>query len=185
MQTMNNRSGHSGSIIIVSPLDHAEAAFHQYNPSYVISVLDVDEPTPPAFDALPPGNHIKLIGNCAKSDAEKCRNQPTRCAKILDVARRWVKDDNKSPILIHCNEGAARSMAVAFVLMCAIEETQPEAKIAARLREAAPHADPNLLLISEADAALGRNDRMVEAILDLCPSCSTVGAPIVTLPIAA
>ncbi|MHA7872274.1 MAG: tyrosine phosphatase family protein, partial [Hyphococcus sp.] len=97
----------------------------------------------------------------------------------------WDEDAAKSPILIHCNEGAARSMAIAYILLCAIDRDHSEKDLAARLRQAAPHADPNLLLISEADAALGRDDRMVEAILDLCPSCSTAGAPVVTLPVAA
>ena len=171
-------------MIIVSSLDHAEEAFRKHNPSYVISLLDCDEPTPPVFNALPPNNHLRLIGDCAKADAppksgeNECAGGPTRCASILDVAKAWKKDDKKSPILIHCNEGAARSMAVAFILMCAIEDKQSESSIAKRLRAAAPHADPNLLLVSEADAALGRNDRMVEAVLDLCPSCTTIGAPI-------
>ncbi|MEO1243524.1 MAG: hypothetical protein AAFX54_16570 [Pseudomonadota bacterium] len=171
-------------MIIVSSLDHAVEAFRKHRPAYVVSILDVDEPTPPAFDTLPSENHIKLIGDCSRGGAD-CDGQSARCNEILDIARRWVQDGRKSPILIHCNEGAARSMAVAYIMMCAIEPAQSEKDIAARLRSAAPHADPNLLLISEADAALGRNDRMIEAILDLCPCCSTVGAPIVTLPLAA
>jgi len=166
-------------MIIVSSLDHAEEAFRKYDPSYVISLLDCDEPTPPVFDTLPENNHLRLIGDCAKGDKPKDNEDlASRCARILDVAKAWKKDDKKSPILIHCNEGAARSMAVAFILMCAIEDKQSESSIAKRLRAAAPHADPNLLLVSEADAALGRNDRMIEAVLDLCPSCTTIGAPI-------
>jgi len=172
-------------MIIVSSLEFAEEAFRQHQPAYVVSILDVDEPTPPAFDTLPPANHIKLIGNCARADDDNCGDRSKRCDKILDLAKRWSEDGKNSPILIHCNEGAARSMAVAYILMCAIDHTHCEKDIAARLRTAAPHADPNLLLVSEADAALGREDRMIEAILDLCPCCSTVATPIVTLPLAA
>ncbi len=175
-------------MIIVSSLDHAEEAFRKYDPSYVISLLDCNEPTPPVFNSLRPDNHLRLIGDCAKADAKpkdgenggenECVGEPTRCTRILDVAKAWKKDGQKSPILIHCNEGAARSMTVAFILMCAIEDKQSESSIAKRMRAAAPHADPNLLLVSEADAALGRNDRMIEAVLDLCPSCTAIGAPI-------
>ena len=172
-------------MIIVSSLDHVEEAFQKHRPAYVVSILDVDEPTPPVFDALPEGNHIKLIGNCSRAGDPACAEQPSRCDQILKLAERWSADETKAPILIHCIEGAARSMAVAYILMCAIEENAPESEIATRLRQAAPHADPNLLLISEADKALGREDRMVEAILDLCPCCSSVVAPIVTLPLAA
>ncbi len=172
-------------MIIVSSLDLAEEAFRKYRPAYVVSILDVDEPTMPFFDTVAPENHIKLIGNSARKDDINGGGQTIRCEKILDLARRWCHGGKDSTILIHCNEGAARSMAVAYILMCAIDTENCEKDIAERLRRAAPHADPNLLLISEADAALKRDDRMIDAILDLCPSCSTDSYPIVTLPCAA
>ncbi len=171
-------------MIIVSSLGHSEEAFRKYRPSHVVSILDDDEPTPPVFDTLPPENHIRLIENCSRG--ESAGSAVSRSGKLVDLARRWVENKGpKAPILIHCHLGVARSMAAAYILACTIEETRSEKEIAERLRKAAPHADPNLLLISEADALLGRNDRMVEAVLDLCPCCSTVSAPIVTLPIAA
>lgn len=172
-------------MIIVSSLDLAQEAFRQYRPAYVVSILDIDEPTMPLFDSIPAKNHIKLIGNSARSDEKNGGGKTIRCEKILDLAHRWCREDENSTILIHCNEGAARSMAVAYILMCAIDTKNCEKDIAERLRKAAPHADPNLLLVSEADAALKREDRMIDAILDLCPSCSTESYPIVTLPFAA
>ena len=171
-------------MIIVSSLGHSEEAFRKHQPSYVVSILDNDEPTPPVFDTLPPENHIRLIENCSRGAVAS--GPDTRSARLVDLARRWSNDEGpKAPILIHCHLGVARSMAAAFIILCAIEDSHSEKEIAQRLRDAAPHADPNLLLISEADSLLGRDDRMVEAVLDLCPSCATVSAPIVTLPIAA
>ena len=171
-------------MIIVSSLGHSEEAFRKYKPSHVVSILETDEPTPPVFDTLPAENHVRLIENCSRG--ENALGTVTRCKKLVDVARRWAaSDDPKAPILIHCHLGVARSMAAAYIIACTVEENCCEKELAQRLRKAAPHADPNLLLISEADALLGRDDRMVEAVLDLCPCCSTVSAPIVTLPIAA
>ena len=167
-------------MIVVSSLGQSEEAFRRYKPSHVISILDNNEASTPAFAALSPENHVKLIENC--SQAANCNNQDSRGQKLIDLARRW---DRNAPILIHCHQGVARSMAAAYIIMCVVEEGRPETEIAARLRSSAPHADPNLLLISEADAILGRNDRMIEAILDLCPCSSTVDAPIVALPVAA
>jgi len=171
-------------MIIVSSLDHAEAAFKKYAPAYVISILERDEPTPPAFDAVPEDNHLKVIEDCSRAaDVGDCEN---RCKKLLALAERWRSDpEPKAPILIHCHKGVARSMAVAYILMCAIEKGACEKAIAHRLRNAAPHADPNLMLVSEADALMDRDDRMVEAILDLCPSCGAVEKPVVVLPVAA
>ena len=182
-QMMHRSQEVSVSMIIVSSLGHSEEAFRKFRPSHVVSILDDDEPTPPVFDTLPGENHIRLIENCSRGDS--ANGAASRCSKLVDFARRWAASDSKSPILIHCHLGVARSMAAAFIIACTIEENCSEKEIAERLRKAAPHADPNLLLISEADALLGRNDRMVEAVLDLCPCCSTVSAPIVTLPIAA
>lgn len=171
-------------MIIVSSLGHSEEAFRKYRPSHVVSILDKDEPTPPVFDTLPPENHIRLIENCSRG--ENADAVDSRCSKLIDLARRWTKGGGpKAPILIHCHLGVARSMAAAYILLCTIEDNCCEKVLAERLRKAAPHADPNLLLISEADALLGRDDRMVGAVLDLCPCCATVAAPIVTLPIAA
>ena len=172
-------------MIIVSSLNHAAEAFRLYQPAYVVSILDVDEPTIPIFESLAAKDHIRLIGNSSRNDNNNSIGQSMRCEKILNLAQRWKSEKENSTILIHCNEGAARSMAVAFILMCAVDSDISEKDIAKRLREAAPHADPNLLLISEADAALKREDRMIQAILDLCPSCATGANPIVALPLAA
>lgn len=164
-------------MIIVSSFSSARNAFEKYKPGYVVSILDRDEGPAPDFNGLPTDNHIHVCGNCSSADPEQNRSR-----QLLDLAARW---DRKSPILIHCHEGVARSMAAAYILICAIEQDSCEMEIAKRLRKAAPHADPNLMLVSEADALLGRNDRMVEAILDIAPCAGAVCNDIVTLPLAA
>lgn len=169
------------SMIVVSSLSHAAEAYKRFQPSHVVSILDHEEAALPGFEGLAPENHLLLISNCSEKD--NCKESETpRCDKLITLAKNW---DHKAPVLIHCVEGVARSMAAAYIIMCAVEEGHCEKAIAERLRKAAPHADPNLLLISEADDLLQRNDRMVEAILDLHPSCNAVAQPIVTLPVAA
>ncbi|MEO1135376.1 MAG: hypothetical protein AAFW68_02055 [Pseudomonadota bacterium] len=158
--------------IIVSSLDASTDAFERHAPGFVISILDCDDPTPEPFRALPKEQHLKL--NAA-------RDESAWCPEIIAFAKRWA--DTNENILIHCHRGVARSTAIAYILMCARETETCEAKIAKRLRTAAPHADPNLLLVSEADVLLGRDDRMVGAILDMCPCSATVAAPVVTLPV--
>ncbi len=174
------------SMIIVSSLEAAPAAYKTYRPTYVISILDEREPAPPIFEALPKENHILFSEDCSRAVKEAdCVNQDGRCDRLLKLADRWLQDGNKdASILIHCHQGVARSMAVAYILMCAIEKNHCEKVIAERLRKAAPHADPNLMLISEADALLHRDDRMVEAILDLCPCSKATQTPIVAFPLA-
>lgn len=174
------------SEIIVSSLGASADAFAAHKPSHVISILDFDEPTPPEFDALDDCRHLKIIEDCnrASPDCQKTAEEE-RCKRLIDFAHCWASNGpDRKPLLIHCHQGVARSMAAAYIIMCAVEDKSCEHALARRLREAAPHADPNLLLISEADALLGRDDRMVEALLELCPCTRAVASPIVCLPVA-
>ena len=160
--------------IIVSSLDAAKNACECYSPGFVISILDKNDPTPEPCLALPAGRHLTLDG---------AADETSWCPAIIDFAKRWAETSDN--VLIHCHRGVARSMAIAYILMCVREKGGCEEKIAGRLRAAAPHADPNILLISRADELLDRKDRMIGAVLDLCPCCSTVSAPVVLLPVEA
>ncbi len=165
------------SEIIVSSYDKADAAFEKYRPGHVVSILGQDEGPVRPFDGLPAENIIKISGDCSRTD-----ENPACCQKLIDLGRNW---DRKAPILIHCHQGVARSMAAAYILLCAAQEGKCETEIAGDLRKAAPHADPNILLISQADALMGREDRMVEAILDLSPCSGADCDNVVILPVAA
>ncbi len=81
--------------------------------------------------------------------------------EVLAVARGW---DQAAPLLIHCWAGVSRSTAAAYISACALSESRCEFELARTLRERSPTATPNALMISVADALLGRNGRMVEAV---------------------
>jgi predicted protein tyrosine phosphatase len=158
--------------IIVSSLQAAPAAFELHKPGFVASICDRDDVAPEAFGSLPAGRHLKLDPAASEIDIAPA---------VIEFAKAWAQTDENA--LIHCHRGVARSTAIAYIMMCVREPQMCEEKIAERLRAAAPHADPNLLLVSEADRLLGRGDRMVSAILDLCPCCGAVCSQIVTLPV--
>ena len=173
-------------MIIVSSIDHAEDAFSKFAPSHIVSILDRDEPLPRAFDTISTDHHLKIIENCSRTGECGPDASAVRCERLISFAKKWMEETGgASPILIHCHQGVARSTAAAYIILCAVEKDTSEDALATRLRDAAPHAEPNLLLVSEADSALDRHDRMIEAILDLCPCSATVAAPIVTLPVSA
>jgi predicted protein tyrosine phosphatase len=81
--------------------------------------------------------------------------------RLLAFVRAWERE---SPLVIHCWAGISRSTAAAYTALCAINPDASEELIAARLRAASPTAYPNRLMIRLADAALGRQGRMVRAI---------------------
>ncbi len=168
-------------MIIVTSLDCAHEAFARYRPAMVISILDA-EAIAPEFPGLARTRHTRLCVEKTRNAAELRAAANARAEKLIDLINTW---DRRGDILIHCHLGVSRSTAAAFVIQCLLSPDRSEEEIAKALRAAAPHADPCLQLISQADDLLGREGRMIEAIEDLCPACATDTAPIVTLPLAA
>ena len=164
--------------LIISARSDVDDLIRQHNPDYVISVLDDGDAVPPTFENA---RHVKLNGNCI--DPATCEDN---CQKIIDLAEQFITDaKDGSSILIHCTEGVCRSTAFAYVFVCAVERNTPEADIADRLRSLAPHADPNVMVVARAEALLGREDRMIDAILEMPPCSAGATARSVILPVAA
>ncbi|WP_091575667.1 tyrosine phosphatase family protein [Mesorhizobium qingshengii] len=80
---------------------------------------------------------------------------------LLDFGRRW---DRARPMVVHCYAGISRSTASAYIIAAALAPKRDEAELARTLRALSPSATPNPRLIAVADALLGREGRMIEAI---------------------
>ena len=95
--------------------------------------------------------------------------------QVLDFVRGW---DRNAPLVIHCYAGISRSTASAFAAACALNPHRDELVIAQQIRKASPSAYPNRLIVSLADAALGRQGRMVRALDEIGPgSMAVAGRP--------
>jgi predicted protein tyrosine phosphatase len=81
--------------------------------------------------------------------------------RLLAFVREW---DRAHPLVVHCWAGISRSTAAAYIALCALRPDGDEDVFAQRLRAASPSATPNAKLVALADAALGRDGRMVDAI---------------------
>jgi predicted protein tyrosine phosphatase len=86
--------------------------------------------------------------------------------ELVDFVRRW---DRSAPLVIHCYAGISRSTAGAFISACALNPNRDETGLAQVIRRASATAMPNIMLVSHADRILGRNGRMVEAVMALGP----------------
>lgn len=108
------------------------------------------------------GRHLKLVMH----DIDELRDGyiPPSEAHVADLLEFVGKWDRTAPMIIHCYAGISRSTAAAFIALCALNPTTPEALIAGRLREASPAATPNRRLVMFGDAALGRSGRMIDAV---------------------
>ena len=81
--------------------------------------------------------------------------------RLIEFVSGW---DRAAPMVVHCYAGISRSTAAAFTAACVLNPKRDEAAIAQALRRASPIASPNIRIVALADAALGRNGRMVRAI---------------------
>jgi predicted protein tyrosine phosphatase len=99
----------------------------------------------------------------------------THIAQVLDFIRGW---DRNAPLVVHCYAGISRSTASAFAAACLLNPDRDERVIARQIRAASPIAQPNRLLVTLADQALGRGGRMVRALDGMGPgSMTVVGRP--------
>lgn len=71
-------------------------------------------------------------------------------------------------LLIHCQAGISRSTAAATILVAARLGPGREDEAAAFVKQVRPQAWPNRLLVGFADELLGREGRLIEAVLRGC-----------------
>lgn len=86
--------------------------------------------------------------------------------RLIAFVQGW---DQAKPMVIHCFAGISRSTAAAFITLCHLDPGRPEREIAGAIRQLSPIASPNPRLVALADALLGREGRMVEAIAGIGP----------------
>lgn len=137
---------------------------------YVLTVMgNVDKALRPP--TITEANHLKVSMDDITEAAD---GFVTPCAahveQVLDFVRRWPRD---APMVIHCYAGISRSTASAFAAACLLAPHRDELSIARQIRQASPTAFPNRLIVTLADAALGRNGRMLAAIEAMGPGAMT------------
>src|SRR4029078_8760782 len=91
--------------------------------------------------------------------------------QILNFVRSW---DRSAPMVVHCFAGISRSTASAFAAACMLNPHRDEIAIARQIRAVSPIAQPNRLIVSLADKALGRDGRMLRALDEMGPGSMTV-----------
>ncbi|VIO78392.1 hypothetical protein CI1B_74200 [Bradyrhizobium ivorense] len=139
--------------------------------SHVLTVMaNVDQvPRPPS---VLPANHLKVSMDDITEvmDGFVAPNE-AHIERVLSFVRGW---DRRAPMVVHCYAGISRSTASAFAAACALNPHRDEMAIARLIREASPIAQPNRLIVSLADKALGREGRMLRALEAMGPGSMTV-----------
>ena len=166
--------------LLVIPLSALQESIAAHRPSHLVSLLSPQHmiATP---DGFPAERHLKLGVNDV-ADPAAGEHPPARAhiEALLAFSRDW---DARSPLIIHCWAGISRSMASAFTVLCDRLGPDREIEIARAIRRRAPHAAPNTLLVSHADAALGRGGRMIAALNTMGPARMVEEGVLTDLPL--
>ena len=139
--------------------------------SHVLTVMaNVDQVLRPA--SVLPANHMKIAFDDITEPMDGfVAPSAEHVERVLSFVRGW---DRSAPLVIHCYASVSRSTASAFAAACALNPHRDEMVIARQIRSASPIANPNRLLVSLADKALGRDGRMLRALDDIGPASMMV-----------
>ena len=152
--------------LLVTPLSSLAGALDAHSPSHLISLLSPEHmiETPQGF---PASMHLRLgVNDIVDPAAGTAPPARRHIDELLAFSRSW---DAQRPLLIHCWAGISRSMASAFTILCDRLGPGHEIEIARAMRQRAPHAQPNRLLVRHADDALQRGGDMIEALNNMGP----------------
>jgi predicted protein tyrosine phosphatase len=166
--------------LLVCPLSQVETARALHRPSHLVSLLSPVSTAEvwPVAD----GASLRLtFHDIAEPREGFTPPDAAQVARLMDFAAGW---DAARPMLVHCWAGVSRSTAAAFVVACQRAPQRSEREIAQALRAAATYATPNPLLVSLADAALGREGRMSAAIAEIGRGADTFEGALFELPLA-
>jgi len=167
------------SAVLISPYSAIESTIRRYRPSHLVSLMV--EPQVQTPEAIRPECHLRLsIHDVTQAGDGVTCPEHSHISSFVDFARTW---DRSSPILIHCWAGISRSTAAAYILLCDLNSSANEHRLAQTLRFYAPHAEPNPLMIRYADVLLSRRGRMVSAIESMPPAVSVVEGEVVEIPL--
>jgi predicted protein tyrosine phosphatase len=134
--------------------------------SHVLTVMaNVDQVQRP--ESVLPANHLKVQMDDITEDLDGfVAPSEAHIEKVLNFVRNW---DRNAPLVVHCYAGISRSTASAFAAVCLLNPHRDELSIARLIRAASPIAQPNRLIVSLADKALGREGRMLRALDQMGP----------------
>lgn len=167
--------------LLVSPLSSLADALKGHGPSHLVSLLSPEHmiETPAGF---PVARHLRLsVNDIVDPAAGTAPPNRKHIDALLEFSRDW---DARQPLLIHCWAGISRSMASAFTILCDRSGPGHEIQIARAMRRRAPHAQPNRLLVSHADDALGRRGAMLAALNQMGPPVLVEEGVTTLLPLA-
>ncbi len=144
---------------------------------YLVSLVQ-PEFQPPTPSGVPADRHLRVaVHDISEPEYGGVVPGEAHVRELLAFLQSWPGDE---PLLLHCYAGVSRSMAAALLAL-SLENDGREMEAARVLRAAAPHAQPNPLMVALADRLLGRQGRLVAAKEAMGPATLVFEGPLVKL----
>lgn len=148
--------------VLVCPLSEVATSVVSSGASHLVSLVNDGTPVVRP-ESIPPENHLHIgINDIIEPMDGMILAADEHVQELIDFVRGW---DQAQPMVVHCYAGISRSTAAAFIALCVANPRRDERQIAERLRAAASFATPNARLVALADRLLGRDGRMIAAIV--------------------
>ena len=155
------------SILSVCGLEELEG-HRESGITHVLSILDPGTPDPISFSRYDNHHRTTLrFHDIIEPQPGLILPEREHVEQIVAFGEELVDDlgeGRDGHLLIHCHMGISRSTAAMMTLMAQADAAEDEDVLFARLREIRPQAWPNSVMIGFADAQLGRDGRLTQAL---------------------
>ena len=142
------------------------AGFRAAGVTHVLSIADPGTPAETYFDGFAPHRRLDLrFHDIIDERPGEILPTPGHVASILEFGEAMAAEgESLRHLLVHCHLGISRSTA-SMLMLIAQRHPGDEAAAVAKLAAIRPIAWPNTLMIEYAEAALGTQGRLHEALL--------------------
>lgn len=155
------RDRNDGRMIYVTPLSKLDETLALSGAQRLVTLLRKDSTFARPAGVLRENHLILQMHDITEKTPGMIAPSRRHVTDLLRFARNW---DRSAPLAINCYAGISRSTAAAYIIAAALAPNRDETELARELRARAPSATPNIRLIALADALLGRESRMIEAV---------------------
>lgn len=147
--------------IHVCPLDAVDDVLRASKAAYLVTLINAKMmiETPRWLDSA---NHLKLAMNDIAAPVDGLTT-PARnhAVDLLTFLERWR---GEGPIVIHCWAGISRSSAAALAALALFNPGADLSILTAHLRQRAPFAHPNRMLVGLVDRELQLDGALIDAV---------------------
>ena len=125
--------------------------------TYLVSIGDPYDPLPDGYDSAT--RKLRLVVADVLTDVGATEADIQQVIQLAEQLR-----DSSGRVLIHCEAGISRSTATALIMYACWLGPGREREAMARVRHQRPSAVPNRRMVRLADALLGREGRLIDAL---------------------